>query len=198
METTFENFAAAYNNLDGNLLATTIFPSAPASDPARLQNFHRGTNPHSVQADFRYKLQYNPAVKLSKAEASTWLEIFTAYYNFICKLLPAEEAQTKGALDADWTGVYEEWKVVVNKLYRGYTDSILEAWTIPCLYVAGKYLRIFAIKADVSAASQRENGLAFGSVLQEEDAFGAASKSAQLEDAARQINRIFSLCLTDR
>ena len=38
-------------------------------------------------------------------------------------------------------------------LIRGYTNCGFEAWTVPCLYVAGKYMRIFAIKADEGAAS---------------------------------------------
>ncbi len=38
-------------------------------------------------------------------------------------------------------------------LIRGYTNCGFEAWTVPCLYVAGKYMRIFAIKADEGTAT---------------------------------------------
>jgi hypothetical protein len=93
--------------------------------------------------------------------------------------------------------VYESWKDVVVVLLRGYSNGAFLAWTIPCLYTAGKYLRIFAIKADDNVASLRDSGMAFGG-LQEEDAFGSGGKHEKLEDAARQINRIFGICISDR
>ncbi|KAK5121085.1 hypothetical protein LTR85_005569 [Meristemomyces frigidus] len=198
LDSLWADFATAYNTPDGYLLATTISPEPPKSDSARLYNWQRWTNSYSIQTDLRYKLQYNPDLHLEKKEASTWLDVFTAYYSFAGKLLSAEEAQNAGkSRDADWNAVYESWKEVLSALYRGYSNNVFAAWTIPCLYVVGKYLRVFAIKADDNAASQRDSGLAFGA-LQEEDAFGAASKNEKLEDAARQINRIFALCLSDR
>ena len=194
----FSDFAAAQNAANGYLLATTISPQPPKSDPARLYSFQRGTNTFSVQTDLRYKLQYNTEMRLDKKEASTWLEVFGAYWSFVNKVLAAEEAQNAGKNnDADWVGVYEDWKAVVNALHRGYSSNVLEAWTIPCLYAAGKYLRVFAIKADEKIASQRDNGTAFGS-LQEEDTSDASNQNVKLEDAARLINRIFSLCISDR
>ncbi|KAI7110734.1 COP9 signalosome complex subunit 12, partial [Hortaea werneckii] len=197
-EPIWRDFVTAQNQGNGYLLATTITPEPPAADPARLYNFQRWTNAYSVQTDLRYKLQYNPDLRLDKKEAGTWLEVFTAYYHFVGKLLAAEEAQnaTK-ARDVDWAVVYEGWKEVVSALYRGYNNTVLDAWTIPCLYVAGKYLRVFAIKADETAASQRDSGMAFGGGI-EEDAFASAGQNDKLEDAARQINRLFALCLSDR
>lgn len=199
MDALWDDFAKAQNDEDGYLLAATITPEPPTSDPARLYNFSRWTNDYSVQTDLRYKLQYNPALHLGKKEAGVWLDIFTAFYHFTGKLLAAEEAQNAGKpREADWSSVYESWKDVMSAVYRSYSGNVLEVWTIPCLYVIGKYLRIFATKADESAAaSQRDGGLAFGG-LQEEDAFNATSKNEKLEDAARQINRIFALCLGDR
>ncbi|KAK4555791.1 COP9 signalosome (CSN) subunit [Recurvomyces mirabilis] len=195
------DFATAQAREDGYLLATTISPSPPPSDPARLYNYLRWTNPGSVQTDLRYKLQYNPDLHLDKKESSTWLEVFTAYYHFTARLLAAEEAQNapQRARDAEWNGVYESWKEVLNAVYRGYTSDVFDAWTIPCLYVVAKYMRIFAIKADESAtaAAQRDSGMAFG--LQDEDTFNSSNnKNEKLEDAARHINRIFALCLGDR
>lgn len=194
----WHDFIDAHKVADGYLLATIITPDPPASDPARLYNFQRWTNPYSVQTDLRYKLQYNPEMRLDKKEASTWLEIFSDYYKFVGVLLAAEEANNVGkAKEADWNAVYEGWKDVVSALHRGYSSGTLEAWTIPCLYVAGKYLRIFAIKADESTATQRDSGLVFGGI-QEEDALVTVGQNDKLEDAARQINRIFALCLNDR
>jgi len=198
MDALWVDFATAQNTRDGYLLATTITPDPPKSDPARLYNFRRSSNEHSIQTDLRYKLQYNPRLQLDKKEAGAWLDVYAAFYSFTGKLLTAEEAQNAGkSRDADWNVVYESWRDVLNAVHRGYSNNVFEAWTIPCLYVVGKYLRTFAIKADEKAASQRDSGLAFGGI-QEEDAFNVGSKNEKLEDAARQINRLFSLCLSDR
>lgn len=198
MDALWDDFATAHQKPDGYLLASTLSPEPPASDPARLYNFNRWTNAHSVQTDLRYKLQYNPALSLDKREASAWLDVFTAHYHFVTKLLAAEEAQTAGKKgEADWSAVFKGWVDVVGALAKGYQNSTFESWTIPCLYCAAKYLRVFAIKADDQIASQRDSGLAFGG-LQEEDAFDPSSQHETLEDAARQINRLFALCIGDR
>lgn len=198
MDAIFEEFAAANATEQGYALATTISPEPPKHDPARLYSFYRSTNEFSVQTDLRYKLQYNPNLHLDKQEAGAWLEVFTAFHKFTGVLLTAEEAQNTGReIEARWGEVYELWKGVVNALIKGYQSGAFYAWTIPCLYVAGKYLRVFAIKADDNAAIQKGNGLAYGGI-QEEDAFGTGGKHEKLEDAARQINRIFGLCVSDR
>ncbi|KAF2766172.1 hypothetical protein EJ03DRAFT_330337 [Teratosphaeria nubilosa] len=192
----WQDFTAAQLSEDGYLLASTICPEPPKNDPARLYNFRRWSNEYNIQTDLRYKLQYNPELQLAKKEAATWLEIFTAYHMFVGKLLAAEEAQNAGKVnEADWTGVYDGWKEVLNSLHRAYNNGIFSAWTIPCIYVVGKYLRVFAIKADEKIQYQRDSGLSFGG-LQEEDVFAVSNE--KLEDAARQINRLFALCLGDR
>nr|POE80060.1 protein csn12 like [Quercus suber] len=199
MEAVFADFVRAHSFPDGNLLATTISPEAPASDPARLYNFHRSSNAHSITTDLRYKLQYNSGLQhLDRKETTAWVDVFVAYYNFIGTLLAAEEAQNASySKDADWLAVYEGWKDVSSTLQKGYSNAGFAAWTIPCLYTAAKYLRIFAIKADTKIASQRDSGMAFGGV-QDDEVFDDSSKNEKLEDAARMINRIFALCLGDR
>jgi hypothetical protein len=200
MDALFVDFAVAQNKEQGYLLASTISPEPPKTDPARLYNFHRSTNAYSLETDLRYKLQYNPDIspKLPSHEVVAWREVFTAFYKFTGVLLNAEEASNLGnPKEAGWSAVYDGWKDVVNALLRGYQNGSFLAWTIPCLYLSGKYLRIFAIKADDSLASRRDTGLAFGSI-QEEDAFGSGGRHEKLEDAARQINRIFSTCISDR
>lgn len=201
MDVLFDDFATAHSDPsgpNGYLLATTISPEAPRHDPGRLYNFRNSINQFSVRTDLQYKLQYNPGLALDKKEAAAWLDVFAQHHKFVGSLLAAEELQNVGRTnEADWARVYEEWKDVVNALFRGYQNGALAAWTIPCLYVAGRYLRIFAIKADYKIASQRDSGLVFGG-MQEEDAFDPSSKNDKLEDAARQINRIFGLCVGDR
>lgn len=198
MDSIFEDFAAANATGNGYALASTISPEPPSHDPARLYSFYRSTNAFSVQTDLRYKLQYNPKLQLDKQEATAWVEIFTAFHKLTGVLLSAEEAQNSNReAEAKWGDVYEAWKDVVNALVKNYQSGALFVWTLPCLYVAGKYLRVFAIKADESAALQKGNGFSYGGI-QEEDAFGTGGKHEKLEDAARQINRIFGLCVSDR
>jgi hypothetical protein len=97
--------------------------------------------------------------------------------------------------------VYEAWKNMLSQLMRGYQYFGFEAWTIPCLYVASKHLRVFAIKAD---AERGLNGN--GSNLNDANATGAsfddfdpeAEKNQMLEDCARHLNKVFTLCISDR
>ena len=154
MDAIFSEFAAADASEQGYALAATISPEPPKHDPARLYNFYRSTNAHSLQTDLRYRLQYNPSLQLDKQEASAWIEVFAAFHKFTGVLLGAEEAQNSGReVEAKWGDVYESWKDVVTALLKGYQSGAFYAWTIPCLYVAGKYTRVFAIKADDNAAA---------------------------------------------
>ena len=84
----------------------------------------------------------------------------------------------------------------MNALHRGYTNYGFEAWTIPCIYVGAKNLRVFAIKADRqrNSSSTLDNaGMSF-----QDDFDPESGKNQQLEDCARQLNRMFQLCLSDR
>lgn len=198
MDQIFRDFAYAYNKPnDGYTLASTISPEPPRDDPARLYAFHRSSNPMSIETDLRYKLQYNPELRLERKEATAWLEVFLVFYRFTGTLLAAEEAENTGRPhQADWNAVYDGWREMVNALYKGYQSNVFGAWTIPCLYGAGKYLRIFAIKADAKA-SARDSGIALGA-MEEEDSLAPESQNEKLEDAARHINRVFGLCISDR
>jgi COP9 signalosome complex subunit 12 len=82
---------------------------------------------------------------------------------------------------------------MTNTLIRGYTNFGFEAWTVPCLYIAGKYLRIFAIKADEQFESNANFTVGFRDDFNPESA-----KNEKLEEAARVLNRIFTLCHSDR
>jgi COP9 signalosome complex subunit 12 len=196
VDSLWQDFTAANTTANGYLLASTISPEPPKHDVARLYNLRRWTNEYSLTADLRQQLQHNSDLRFERKEAAAWSDIFAAHWHFVGRLLAAEEAQNAGRHgEADWAAVYEGWKDVLNAVCRAYNNNFLEAWTIPCLYTVGKYLRVFAIKAGEQASSQRASGAAFGG-LQEEDASG--SKNEKLEDAARQINRIFALCLGDR
>ncbi len=94
-----------------------------------------------------------------------------------------------------WTRVYESWKDVINAVHRGYTNHGFEAWTVPVLYVVGNHLRGFAARAD----EERTSAANYVGEASFQDDFDADSeKNQQLEDCARQLNRLFQLCLSDR
>lgn len=91
--------------------------------------------------------------------------------------------------------VYEAWKDFTSVLTRGYRTSAFSAWTIPCLYVAGRYLRVFAI----NAGKERKEKPADEDAMTLQDDFDPEAEANQsLEDCARQLNAIFGLCLMDR
>ena len=194
----------AYENENGYKLAESLTPVAPPSDAGRLYTFHRSMNAVSVPAELRNNLLYKTEARFSKAEQTAWIDLYTCYWRAIGELLAVEEAlnASRGGggggknVKADWKKVFEAWKEVVNALLRGYTSNAFAAWTIPSMYVAGKYLRNFAIKADEQL--KREGG---NVVLNEglgDDISGGLGKNDCLQDAARLVNRIFSVCITDR
>lgn len=197
MDALFHEFREAIHTDNGYALATALTPVSPLNDPDRLNSFYRASNSSSIQTDVRYAIIYNSDVKLSKAEGNAWLEVFVSYWKAIGELLNAEDGARSGKeRESSWTRVFEAWKEVVNALIRGYQANTFEAWTIPCLYIAGNYLRKFAIKADEQAETQK-GSVTFNAGFQD-DVVGALGKHEKLEDAGRQINRIFSLCISDR
>ena len=181
------------------MLAGTLEPLAPLSSPNRLVAFSRSTNHVEVQADFRMQIVSTPyaSFRLSKAEGNAWVEIFVCYWKAMHELVTGTEAghSTKDG-GSNWSKIYELWKDMTNALIRGYSNAGFEAWTVPCLYVAGKHLRVFASRADEEARSKKGN-VTFSAGYQD-DAVEDTGKNDKLEDAARVLNRIFTLCISDR
>ena len=157
-------------------------------------------NAVSAPAELRNNLVYKAEARFTKAEQNAWIDLYTCYWKAIGELLAVEETlnASRGGKNAkaDWKKVFEAWKEVVNALIRGYTSNAFAAWTIPCMYVAGKYLRNFAIKADEQLRRQEGNVVLTDGF--QDDIAGGLGKNDCLQDAARQVNRIFSVCITDR
>jgi hypothetical protein len=188
-------FREAYENENGYRLAESLTPVAPPEDAGRLYSFHRSMNAMSTQSELRNSIIYKTNVRFTKAEQSAWIELYTAYWKAVGELLAVEETLNQHK-KADWKKVFDAWKEVVNSLLRGYTSNAFAAWTIPCLYVVGKYLRNFAIKAD-EQMRRSEGNVTYNDGFQD-DVVGSLGKNDCLQDAARQVNRIFSVCITDR
>lgn len=194
MDALFDDFKQAHHQVSGPLLATTITPFAPASDPIRLRKFSRETNDYSIATDVRYQItHYDRSVQIKKQEANAWIEVYIAFWKSLGPILESEDDSAR----ANWSRIYERWKDVTNALIKGYSAGHFEAWTVPCLYVVGKYLRAFAIKADANSKATN-GGLQMKTGGFGDDIASDVGKNEKLEDAARVINRIFTLCISDR
>lgn len=192
MDILFRDFERAQIDGAGLLLSTTLTPIAPHEDPWRLQRFYNASNPVSIMSDLRTGLiaHSNTEARFPKGEGNAWVDVYAAYWRAVGEITAIEDG-----IKSDWTLVYEAWKEVANAIIKGYSGSWFSAWTVPCLYVAGRFLRIFAIKADDYVREAKP--MAFDAEMQD-DIGGDVGGNHKLEDAARVINRIFTLCISDR
>lgn len=191
MASVFADFREGYKELSGPRLAASLIPIAPPEYPDRLLSFYASLNGANLNSDIRYGFFQANGLKLPKQEQNVWIDILSAYWRAIGEILKFDDADGRGS----WARVFETWKEVANLVNRAYSNAGIQAWTIPCLYVVGKYLRTFAIRADAELASQ-DSG-AYNDRFQD-DIMSDFEKSAKLEEAARVINRMFTLCLSDR
>ncbi|KAF2401633.1 COP9 signalosome complex subunit 12 [Trichodelitschia bisporula] len=197
MEVVLGLFKRGMIEQNGHMVADALTPIAPPRDTGRLYAFYRASSAFSIQADLRHEIVYSSDIHLNKAESNAWIDVFVAYWKAVGALLATEEATNQGkAQDAEWGKAYEQWKEMVNALIRGYTTNVFPPWTLPCLYTAGKYLRNLAIKADEQTRKSTGN-VTYNEGFQD-DVVSSIGKNDSLQDAARQINRIFSLCISDR
>lgn len=171
-------------------LASSLNPIPPADHPDRLREFYHIAHVSSIEPGIRYCLFYETNVRLSRNEQTAWVDIYTAFWFAAGELIKFDDPRHKG----DWVTVFDAWKGLANVLIKNYSNGCLKAWMLPCLYIVGKYLRVFAIKADMQVETQGS-----GDVGAFDDDIGSEfTTSAKLEDAARTINRMFILCLSDR
>lgn len=190
MSTLAAEFRTAYKDGSGHGLAAVFTPIATQAAPYRMSSFYEFTNAAYLTKDLASSLFHGKNLKVSKAEQNAWVDIFAAYWEAVGEVLKCEEGQP----GASAVAIFAAWKKLANVFIRGYSgSSSIPAWTLPCLYTVGKYLRTFAIKADLEAASQGSSTFGF-----QDDIAADIEKNANLEEAARIINRMFTLCLNDR
>ena len=197
MEVLFRDFQSSNSEQSGPGLAATISPIAPPNYLNRLDAIYKDSNVATVSRDVAFGLtkSAHAAIQYPNPEIDTWTEIYSAYWYAVGAILAAEHAE-QNASQSDWLRVYMAWKDLSNAIIKAYSSGVLENWTLPVLYMAGKHLRTFAIKADASAGS---NGNAiYNSGDLQEDIAGDFDRNKNLEDAARVINRMFTLCISDR
>lgn len=192
MSILFSDFHEAQRSGDGPLLATCLAPINSVSDPKRLWSFSQLSNYQTIEADVRYHvIQDRNATKLVKTEANQWVQIFVSLWKCIKEL-----ANVEAGRNCDWNTAFKSYKELCIGLCRGYQSLGFPAWTIPCMYTAGKYLRILAIKADAEAANTANNGNGFANGLSD-DIADTSDKNEKLTDAARQLQQMLSVCRTD-
>ncbi|KAG6014522.1 COP9 signalosome (CSN) subunit [Claviceps lovelessii] len=194
MNELFEDFTKAHTLNNGYLLAQTLSPVAPPNKPHRLKQIWQSTNSHSVKGDIKHfiKSQYSSQRRsVDHEELSGWVEVYVAYWNALGEILAGESGKSS------WTKVYDSWKELTSMLIRGYNNAGFEAWTIPSLYMIGKYLRLFAIKSD-DERSRNSTETSSSSSLMQDDFDPELDKQGQLRDCEQHLKRIFTLCLNDR
>jgi COP9 signalosome complex subunit 12 len=188
----FADFHEAQRIGSGHLLASCLVPVDTSQDPRRLRSFAKLSNHSAISTDVRYHLLQSSVASYRppKNEANVWIDIFVALWTTVKELLAIEDRLH----EAGWARVFDSYKELTNLLIRGYSNGF-QAWTVPCLYATGRYLRAFAIKADAEAKSK--DGDSFGNGLAD-DIMGNLGKNEKLEQAAWAINRMFTTCLSDR
>ncbi|KAJ5719136.1 hypothetical protein N7493_007591, partial [Penicillium malachiteum] len=180
------DFLTSYVDRSGPRLAAVFTPD---DLEYRLRAFYESFNAHDISRQITQAFfpAHRKILRLSKDEQKAWVEVFVEYWHTVRELLMYQTRQP----GASAVTIFNAWKKMANQLIRGY--SYFPAWTLPCLYTSGKFLRIFAIKADAEAVSQGSASFGF-----QDDISADVEKNANLEEAARIMNRMFTLCLSDR
>ncbi|KZZ90794.1 COP9 signalosome complex subunit 12 [Moelleriella libera RCEF 2490] len=193
MNEIIEDFAKAHALHNGYLLAQTISPVAPNNEPHRLRRIWQSANTYSLREEIKRCIKSHNSLKasLSADEINGWVEVYSAYWNALGEILAGENGKSS------WTNVYDAWKELTSMLIRGYNNAGFEAWTIPSLYMVGKYLRLFAIKSDYERNRAADDNPGSSSLMQD-DFDPELEKQGQLRDCEQHLKRIFTLCLNDR
>ncbi|KAI0396517.1 PCI domain-containing protein [Xylariaceae sp. FL0594] len=194
MDGLIRDFRAAYAYTNGEQLAETLNPDVPAHSAKLLAIWGDGDQ-RSMTSDLDFLFHKDKArhtVRLSDKETSGWYAIYSAYWKALREILAVEGLLPD--VQSSWKRVYTAWKEVTLLTIRGYTNHDFENWTIPCLYVTGKYLRLYAMRADAEKSSLDDTAVTGF----QDDFDPEAEEHKSLEDCARHLNRIFQICLTDR
>ncbi|KAJ2992753.1 hypothetical protein NUW58_g2063 [Xylaria curta] len=195
MDGLIRQFRVAYAATNGEQLAETLNPDVQTHS-AKLQAIWGRGDSRSMTSDLNFLFHQDQArlsIRLSKEETNGWYAIYTAYWKAVGEILAVEGL--RGDAQSSWAKVYVAWKEVTLLTIRGYTNHDFENWTIPCLYVTGRYLRLYAMRADAERALSNDD-MAVDDLQDDFDPQVEEHKS--LEDCARHLNRIFQTCASDR
>ncbi|KAI0169365.1 PCI domain-containing protein [Hypoxylon sp. FL1284] len=197
MDILIHDFRTAYKGMKGDGLAETLNPDVQ-TNAAKFQALWGRGNARDATTNLEF-LFYSDSSRprMSQEETTGWVEIYLSFWKAVGELLAVHGLRTDAkASNSSWMTVYEAWKDLTLLIIRGYTHHEFENWTIPCLYVAGKYLRLFAIQGD-EERRRTDTGDASDTIMQD-DFDPEQEENKLLEDCARILNRIFQTCLNDR
>ncbi|KAK0657289.1 protein CSN12 [Cercophora newfieldiana] len=197
MDALFDDFSGAQKKCNGDLLSRTVTAGLTNDE---LRAIWKTCNAYDVKDVIKHGLQASDIGRsgaIPKEELKAWVDVYAVYWKAVGELLAVRDTSNdnRRASQASWAKVYESWKELLSALIKGYNSSSFESWTIPCLYVTGKYLREFAIKADAEKNSTQDNA---AEPNFQDDFDPEAQQNHHLEDCARQLNRVFNTCLNDR
>lgn len=102
-----------------------------------------------------------------------------ALWNVVYELERGGVAVDRDDTQGYWEKVYVAQKNLMGLVCRGFNSAGWGNWMLPMLYSTCRYLREFAMAADDEESKAGRNG-------------------NKLEDAARHLNKGFTLCLSDR
>lgn len=122
------------------------------------------------------------APHLTPRALATLIDVTVAFWEVTYTLergemgrLPTASGETLGY----WGRAYDAQRTLTNLICRGFTASGWPSWLLPILYTTLRTLRSFAIATDAESAKR-------------------TAPNETLEDAARHLNKAFTLCLSDR
>lgn len=95
MNELFDEFAKAHSSRNGYLLAQTLTPVAPPTQPHKLNQVWQSTNAHSVKGDVKHFIKSSMSHKggLDKDELNGWVEVYVAYWKALREVLSGESGQ---------------------------------------------------------------------------------------------------------
>ncbi|OTB02992.1 hypothetical protein M426DRAFT_322221 [Hypoxylon sp. CI-4A] len=193
MDSLIHEFRAAFTEMKGDRLAETLRPDIQ-NHPDRLSVIWGRGSTRDVTSDLNFLFYSDPTrPRMSQEESIGWVELYLSYWKAVGEILAVEGLRNDKK--SSWTKVYEAWKELTLLVIRGYTHHDFENWTIPCLYVAGRYLRLFAIRADEERKNSSEDT---DDTVMQDDFDPEYEEHKMLEDCTRHLNRIFQTCLNDR
>jgi hypothetical protein len=196
MDELLASFKNAYENQNGYALAAVFDVEAPSSSGHRYA-FHRSSNAMAIQNDLRSALVYHSDVRLTKDEATAWVEIFAAYWSATGELMVTRQSAQEGRKTAsNWTKTYQAWRTLTTTLQKYFQRSTLPYWAVPCMYVASAYLRSLAMRAD-EHNREKSGDISYSTGLQD-DVVSGVGKNENLQDAARIMNMVFAAFASDR
>ena len=93
MNELFEDFAKAYAQQNGYLLAQTLSPIPPPDGPHKLRSIWQSTNPHSVKGDVKHfiKTSLSHRQSMDHKELNGWVEVYTAYWAAVSEICSGED-----------------------------------------------------------------------------------------------------------